>query len=809
MRIDPYAESPGDAEEFVSPFAGLSTLTETAPLTDEQPGAEPEGSPFEGYSVTESPFGEHTDSEADAQSQEAIEFLEALYDEEFTDALEQLLDEGAARILADAQQWTVTPSEAEARESLQEWMAPLVTEWEHAIDAFASGLENADLHGLTEQELDELLDSLETPPALESEAFESFFGKLIRKAKSFIKRKVKQAVGFVKNPIKGVVNIAKSGLKAVKSGLQTIGKFVLGPILAKLKAAGRALLKGVVKKLLRPLAKVLPAAARPLVPILAKRLGIREADDESTDAEAGPDGESGTAAELAEAFDQQLLELFRADTGETAADEMTAEELLEADSEEPEHDPVAELDDARARLAAQLSAYTDSADPIAEIEQFIPAVLAIRPLLKLGLKVTGARPKLINLIARPLAKLIKKMIGPQAARTIARAAGRDPSRLLARAVVDVGFTALGLETAGSEEQTIPGEALASAVEASVMRVLDELPDAAMTDPLQVSAAVQRAFAESAAAYLPDRLLRADLPERETAEEGGFWVMMPRAARPRYRFRKYTRVFVVPIPRQVARAVPWNDGGTMETYLLDRGVDRWPVQAEIDLYETLPGTLPGHFTRDETLPAAEHPTGDEYQPLTAEAAGLLLREPALGRRRKVGNTPGAYRPVPGQRYFRVRVAGLRARRGRRPRRLVIVRWDPSDQRMRIVIRMSERRARSLQARLQRAAPAGQRDLPAVLSALREIFLPRLHYRIARRLLRATVATDAVAAARLAGNIAAATSTGIATYLAQRGAQFAAAVADPADGVTLTVTFTGIQANPDQVPAPEVVAAPGLS
>ncbi|MFD4351472.1 hypothetical protein ACFWPX_02880 [Nocardia sp. NPDC058518] len=803
MRVDSYIESRGDSEDYVSPFAGMSPLGEATDQATEQADPEFDESPFESFSFTESPFGEHTYSEADEQSQLATEFLETMHDEEFTEALEQLLNEGAARALSDAQQWTVTPSEAECRESLQEWIAPLVTEWERAIDNFAGGLENADLHGLAEHEVDELLDSLETPAALGSEAFENFLGKLVRKAKRFIKSKIKQAVGFVKNPIKGVIGIAKSGLKTIKSGLQTIGKHLIGPLLNRLKKIGLSLLKGVVKKLINPLTKILPASIRPLVPLLTKRLGIGEAADE---ADYEVDGELGTAALMAEAFDQELLELFAAEDADEAEE---ADYETFDDAEEPEHNVVAELDDARARLAAQLSGYTSSEDPIAEIEQFVPAILAIRPLIKLGLKVTGARTKLVNLIARPLAKLIRGMIGPEAARTIAKVAGQDPATMLARAVVGVGFTALGLESTDQQEDTIAGEALASTVEATVTRVLDELTEEALSDPLQVSASVQRAFAEAAAAYLPDRLLRADLPERETAEEGGFWVMMPRATRPRYRFRKYTKVFAVPIPRQVARAVRWNDGGTLETYLLDRGVGQWPVQAEIDLYETLPGTLPGHFTRDETLPAAERPADDEFQPLTGEAAGLLLREPALGRARRVGTTPGAYRPVPGQRYFRVRVGKMPARKARRPRRLTVVRWDPTAKRLAVVVKLSERRARGLQARLQRTAPAGQRDLPAVLSALREIFLPRLQYRIAKRLLKATSVTDPAVAATLAGNLAAATSTGIANYLTQRGAQFAAAVADPADGVTLTVTFTGVQAGAGQVPVPEVVATPGLS
>jgi hypothetical protein len=802
VTIESFTASASDTETNTSPFAGLSFF-EAPGGEEEQPAVESGEAPFDGFSALESPFGEDVVSEDDGAADEAADFLESIHDEDFDEALEQLLNEGAAHVLADAQQWAAPPSEAEAREAVEQWIAPLVAEWERAIDGLGAGLDSAELDGIAEQELDELLDSLESPAQLDSEVFDNFLGKLVRKAKNFVKQTVRQAATFAKNPVKGVVDIAKRGLKTIKSGVQAIGKHLIGPLLQKLKNAGLKLLKGVVAKLMAPLSRILPASVRPLLPIVMKKLGIGEAADDESD-EATSD-EVGLAGEMAHEFDNQLLSLYLSADSEDAGDD----EYDETYNEGQESDPVAELDDARARLATELSEYTGTEPPVAQIEQFVPAVLAIRPLLKLGLTVTGAREKLINLIATPLAKLIKDMIGSAAAATIARAAGQEPSRMIARAAVNLGFTALGLESPPAQDENVAGEALASAIENTILQVADELDESAMTDPLQVSAAVQQAFAESAAAYLPDRLLRADLPERETAEDGGFWVMMPRTSRPRYRFRKYTRVFAVPIPRQVARSVRWSDGGTLESYLLDHGVQQWPVQAEIDLYETMPGTLPGHFTRDETLPADEHPSADEYQRLTPRTAGVLLGEPALGRGRRPGVRAGSYRPVPRQRYFRVRVARTPARRTRRPRRVVSVHWDPKVKRMRISVRMSERRARALQAQMQRAAPSGQRDLPGVLNALRQIVLPRLPYRIARRMVNSSVVQDPTAAAHLGAQIAAAATTGIATFLAQRGAQLAAAVADPADGITLTVTFDGIGPSPSQIPAPVVTVIPGMA
>ncbi|MGW4124412.1 hypothetical protein ACWEKS_38235, partial [Nocardia sp. NPDC004711] len=546
--------------------------------------------------------------------------------------------------------------------------------------------------------------------------------------------------------------------------------------------------------------------------------------------------ESGAAAALAEAFDAHLATLlFSPETEDFAQEELATEnylgesfagegelatefateyasEYVSESGAQSERDLLAELDDARARLATELSQYTGEGAPVAEIERFVPAVLAIRPLLKIGLQVTRTRGPLINLIAAPLANLIRSMVGRKAIRNISRIIGQDPSPLIARAVVNVGFRALGLEAAEDSGETLAGEALASAVEATVHRVADELTEAEASDPLQVAAAVQRAFAEAAAAYLPDRLLRPELPERETAQEGGFWVMMPRITGPRYRFRKYTRVFPVVIPRQVARAIPWSDGGTLETYLLDRGVTRWPVQTEVDLYETMPGTFPGHFTRDETLPAAEDVVAEEFQPLTPEAAGLLLREPALARghatlRVDIG-TAGSHRLVPGRRYFRIRVGKLPGRRPRRPRRRTTIHWDPHTKRLRVAIRLSDHLARTLHTKLTGTGPGAKRDLPAVLSALRAVVMPaRLRQRLVHRLLRSSVVRDQRSAERLAAAIAAATTVGLSTFLTQRSNRLAGAMADSAEGVTIAVTFTGVAGNPMQPLMPVVTVTGG--
>ena len=74
MRIDSYAGTRGDSETFISPFAGLSMITESQSHADEELPAADE-SPFEAFYSTESPFSEETYTEADAQSDAAQDFL--------------------------------------------------------------------------------------------------------------------------------------------------------------------------------------------------------------------------------------------------------------------------------------------------------------------------------------------------------------------------------------------------------------------------------------------------------------------------------------------------------------------------------------------------------------------------------------------------------------------------------------------------------------------------------------------------------------------------------------------------------------
>jgi hypothetical protein len=729
-----------------------------------------------------SPFGALRSYElGGAQAREwedaAHELLTELEDEDFTDALESLVDEAAARHTVDLTSWSTVPSPAESRALLEAWIEPLAAEAERSLDTLAEQLSGVDPASITEAELSELLDGTAEVPAMGSEVFEQFLGSLLRKAKSF----------------------AKGAIGVVKKGIEVVGKILpIDMILGRLKGYVQTLLRGVLQTAIARL----PENVQPIARTVASKLGIGEITGETVTSES--DGhEGGSPAMLAENFDAQLVGLLTDDRGEAEGGDHEAE--AEADREA---DAQRELDDARARLAEQLVALSPGESAAPAVQQFLPALLAARPLIKMALGIIG-RDRIINFVADRIASLIQGLVGA------------DPARQLARPLVDLGFKALGLE-APANPGLLAGEALTATVEGTMERLM-ELPSEAFTDELQLESALQSAFAEAAAAAVPDRFLRQDLPEREVAAGGsGVWILMPRPARPHYRYRRYSRVFVIPVSRQVARAIPWSGGGTLETHLLDRGVRAWPAPAEIRVYETLPGAELGHLAQGESPggPAAEQ--AQEYQPLTPETAGLLLGEPGLGRRMAVRggwrgygrSAAGGHRPVPGRRFVHVRpVAGPGGLRPavRRPRRLVTfsLALSGSSPHVRVRLRLSERQGQELAAKLTPATPGQPADLAGALTLLQDHYKLTLPARIAGRLVRRGLQPDTAKAAATAGQIIAGVSAALSTMLKERPHLIAAAVRDPADGITITVTFSGVTRESLDAPLPAgtVEVSPG--
>ena len=628
-----------------------------------------------GGGALESPFAEAMNGSGETSletlAMEAV--LGELEDEAFDEAVQGLVDEAAGRHLASAASWS-SESEAPALAAgeVESWLGGVATEADRLLERLAEQFSERPPESFTLAEFEAAGAQIISEAGPLSFATEQFLGGLIKKAKGLVK---------------GAVNIAKKGIAAV-------GKILpLGKVFTVLRKLVQPLLKRVLQMALNKL----PASVRPLAKTLATKLfGSHESEAPQTGA--------FSVAEVTEAFDARLAESILAPT-EARAMEIVTES--EAETESLTHDPVADLDSARARLARQLENAAPGVGPVAEIQQFIPVVMAALPIIRIGLSIIG-RDKVVNFLADKLADLIKGHIGPEAAKA------------LSRPIVDVGLRLLTLEAEASGGSTALGaEAMVATLEDTI-RAVGELPAEAFSDPLRLEAELQEAFMESAARHVPRALLSRNLRTVETAEDRGVWIYMPRVTRPCYRYKKFTHVFRVPISQPVARAIRFPAGDTLERRLLDAGARVWPVQSEVHLYEALPGTQLGHLAAFETGASAAEASEAalEFEELTPETASMLVNEPGLGKpRRATGRA---------RRLFRVAAPGIRVKRASR----FTVRLDTTAAApvLRLHLRLSERESH------EAAAALGRKAYAQVIAQLRGVTGPAFRTALATRLTR---------------------------------------------------------------------------
>jgi len=645
----------------------------------------------------------------------ATEALSAdLEDEEFDEALEALVDEVAARHLAATASWS---SESEAyslaTNEVEAWMSTVAGEVDSLLGELEAHFGDRMPQSLTEDEVEA-------------------YGRQLLAARQGLDAVTEQFLGGV---LKKASRLAKGVAKVAAKGLSVVGKLL---------PTGK--LFGLLAKLVRPLLrKVLAQAINKLPPsVRGQASGLAK--------KFGAEGEAFESESLH--FDAALAEA--ALSGSEAGVERVVSEQ-EAEAVEEARDVMGELDAARARLIRELQGAEPGEAPIEQVERFIPAVMAAMPLIRMGVKVVG-RPRVVRFLADRLADLIKGYVGPQAARA------------LATPIVDAGLRMLTLEAESAPD--LGAEALVSTMEDTIRSVV-ELPAESHDVDRRLEAEIQEAFAEAAARHLPRQFLRSDLDSFETEDEAGVWILMPRASRPCYRYRKYTGIHRVPVGRRLAREITTSDGETLEEQLLDAGVSEWPVTAEVHLYEAIPGTQLGH------LATFEEAETSEFEELTPQAANLLTRRPGLGRMRPPAGSPR--RPAPGQRFYRIRVPGVRLAR----RANVSVRADMSGTQptVKIHVRFGEVAALRMSSQLAKGG------------ATQVVALMRARFGPARRTLLAQVLTrrlgGAVTAAQaqaLSNHMAEAVIATLAKELPQAATALSAAVRDPARGITLTYLFT---------------------
>jgi len=764
--------------ELETPF--LQTLT----IAPEEASAGEEQASVESWDERYIPFAvgqETVEGYGPAEAEDLAELLAELEHPGFNDAVNRLASEASELY---QEQFVGAPDASgrapvEPEQLLEAHFEPLVRATERLLDEMAQEVGRYDVAAMSEAEVDTLLSRYEAPrdelPPNHEYFVENFLGKLKRLAK-------------------GAINLAKKGIGAV-------AKVALGPILLKLKGLIRPLLKRVLKFALNKL----PPSVRPIAQQLAKRVPfLREASEEAFEEETPDEREAPATPDptrIQAEFDAQIADLLFA-SEETEQEVAIAE--YAAETRQSATDTVSELDRARAEFISEVSRLESGEDPALarQLENFIP--MAIWPVAKGAISLIG-RKRVVNFIAGLLAKLIGRFVGKQHA------------TVLSRAIADAGLGLLRLETAPEERAGVAAEAIAATVEETMRRLPDLLSEDELDNQELLEGAVLEAFEGAAAACLPAALLKPRV--RETMGLNGTWVFWPASAK-RYRCRKYTLVPEVRITPQIARAVTVFGGIPLARILRDRyelSEDR-SVDARLHLYEAIPGATVSEIARSdkEQVPGLGA-SAELLQPLTPEAATTFLQEPELGREVSAEYLDSSDQLAIGQRLYYLEVPAARPQMaptqpGRPPavRRTSQVRLMlnfPRNQ-IRVYLYLSEAASQEIASMLRQRAPVG-----AVLSRLKAEYARDLTAALSGRLnRRVKLVHEALPADQFLGLSSAIKRVHprylrwlgrklqrwlrrrLAEYLQQQAQKFISATEDPADGVTLVVTFT----NPPGLP-----------
>src|SRR5262245_17201308 len=208
-----------------SPFLDTRSFAEEEAPTqvEESPTCAQPRSPF--LAVYE--FEE--EGRVDPQTEEYVSFLNELYDEQFNEALSNLLDEAAAIYATKFAKEQQDPHTAgyQAVRLLNQHFAPLVAEAETMIRTVASELGKRNADTLGEDEVETIVDGYHPSTEINPQ-FEEWLG------------------GFLKK----VVN---KGLDLAKNTASAVAKLGLGPILNKLLALVKPMIKQVIERAINKL----------------------------------------------------------------------------------------------------------------------------------------------------------------------------------------------------------------------------------------------------------------------------------------------------------------------------------------------------------------------------------------------------------------------------------------------------------------------------------------------------------------------------------------------------------------------------
>ncbi|HEX6334633.1 MAG TPA: hypothetical protein VFZ78_10435, partial [Flavisolibacter sp.] len=544
---------------------------------------------------------------------EYVQLLSELHDTNFADHLYEVAAEIEEKMAGPVSYETTYLPQQFGRQ----YFAPFIRETHQMIDRVKDHFAG-DLSDRSEGEIEMFFQELALDHQQFTPAQEQLFGSVFKKVKSVVKK----------------------GVDLAKKGAALAGKLMpLNFILDKIKGLINPLLERVLKFAINKLPKNL----QPFAHQLAKKfLNINTGASQAVASEvpATADLES-----IQMEFDNRLAQLVLVDN-EVEADQLLysyehAPEHLEA--ELPESGGGASLEEARQQLIHELKTLGEGESPAPAIERFLPvAMMAVKPMAKMAISMVG-RPKVISFLAGLLSKLVERYIP------------RNVAMPLASSIVDIGMSAIGFETAESSQSDLAYEAIANTVEDTIRNMEVATPDEeALSEDLFAS------FETAAADHFPAQYIR---PELRRTNTNAVWVLKPRKSKnPLY--KKYTSVFNITIDPAASKSVTVFRNLPLASFLKDKlGLDpNQPIQAKMHLYEAINGTRLSRIALHEQVPGlGKMPHAwVQLHPLTQQAAGLLLKEPALGRDFSAAYVTNRYRTAVGQRFYYLEINGARLR-----------------------------------------------------------------------------------------------------------------------------------------------------
>jgi len=675
------------AEKIQSPFLDVTSfprqqleileenITRSAPISP--------SSPF--VSVYEMEGGAER---VDPESQEFIQFLGELHDEAFDDAVFELVNEASAlyedRFIHEYQDTSSQSTEAER--FLQQHFSPLKHELETLLDNLADDMEKHDFEAMTDAEVDTFIDSFHPTREL-SPNFENFGG--------WFKKKIKKAAKWAKKKAKGLA------AKAFKGALKKM----------------KGYLKPLLKKILTFAIGKLPKKYQSMANLLRKKLGY-EIEEETIF--KGDQDTTGEIDYIQQEFDLYLANLLYSDD-ETTHQLILAEIIYE--SEQPIPDALNDLDNAREHFIEGILNLKEGEDPTPLVENFLPAVMWA---VKIGLKFYG-RPKLVNYLARYLAKLIRRYVGKRHAIP------------LSKVIVDAGLRLVNLEVTEHETMHAAGGVVASMVEDTLYEVAN-LPEYILDDEELLDGFVLEAFEKAATRNLPEILPEETYIKRPRLRESkglkATWIRKLNKRKNSY--KKFTKAIKTKLDYHKLRAIKSFGDVPLSAVLLDQyGL---PNGADLDvivhLYEAIPGTTLPQICRDENkslgLGASGKQAYTQLHPLTPQAAAILFGEPGLGRsmpnkylvnRRRIGvGQRFYYLEIPSAELRMPPMAGMASQLSHIDGLKLIL--DFSQQQIRASLFLSESSAQNIAIKLRQKMPIGSVMTvvqSALIAGLRKVLL----------------------------------------------------------------------------------------